>query len=134
MWYTSIVAIHDAEYDILWQMVLDQPLEPGPKLILANWLLDRDLDIPLALGLRYCADNGRWPQEYRINDYSAYWSWSRTPYARITSRGFLDAPHTLERSFLNKIMKASKTHWSDFYTASQAITLIRRLGRGIAAL
>jgi uncharacterized protein (TIGR02996 family) len=105
------VTATDTTFDALWRHVLAAPADDAPKLIAADYLDERGERPFLALGLRWCVANGRWPAIDR-----QYW-W-KYPYPDCSK-------HSVGRKMNDRLLRLDPEAWS----SSDLATLIESTGR-----
>lgn len=131
----------------LWASVVAAPLDAAPKLVLADWLQERDLDPDLERGLRWCAEKGKWPARESPDSYSrfvidTYW---HRPYFSYLEQQLKNAiiPIDIARKMASLGSDIATGGGNGVGISAKGIqtmmavrpeTLVRRVGRALARL
>jgi uncharacterized protein (TIGR02996 family) len=138
------------ELAALWATVEAAPPDQAPKLILADWLQERDRDPALERGLRWCAAHGKWPLDGRSRgrfsgDYQGgrRWRWCYLDGVRGSVCNWRRDTYRLPLRLWLKVNGSDESEasvWGDGVVfrfdrafAARAVTLVRRLGRALGA-
>lgn len=123
------------DYQVLWDDVLNNPMDAAPKLALSDWLEERGKDQAMVVGLRYCARYKKWPAKGLGTFFSdrERWRWLYRDGIAGSDLNKSSEPSRLAKKLWIEINGHSVDYWSLVF-AERPETLIRRLGKALIKL